>query len=308
MKEIIETIIRNKRPLTMLAAMICGVTLYRPLSAIDAATDATIAPTLIFAMLFVTFCKVKITELKITKLQIWLILFQIVAAPLSYYILLPFGETIAQGAMICFLAPIAMGAVAIGALLGANIATLASYSLLCNIVIAFVAPYFLDIFGNGECTLMQILVRVSPLLVAPLAAAQTLKQIWKRAADWIAEHSQMSFYMWLVSMVVTLSRTTNYVVETRADIVLSTAIGLAAVALVACIAQYAIGRVIGKMYGDPVAGAQSLGQKNTVLVVWLAQTFISPISSIAPTAYIIWQNLVNSFQIYVHDKKNSVDR
>ena len=82
---------------------------------------------LIFMMLFVTFCKVRVRDLKFSMLQVWLMLFQLAATPLSYYPFLPFGEEMAQGAMVTFLMPIAMGAVAIGALLGANIATLASY-------------------------------------------------------------------------------------------------------------------------------------------------------------------------------------
>ncbi|MFR9651056.1 MAG: transporter, partial [Rikenellaceae bacterium] len=56
---------------------------------------------------------------------------------------------------------------------------------------------------------------------------------------------------------------------------------------------------------DRVASSQSLGQKNTVLGVWLALTFLNPVSSIAPTAYIIWQTLFNSFHIYQYDKEQS---
>ena len=53
-----------------------------------------------------------------------------------------------------------------------------------------------------------------------------------------------------------------------------------------------------------MAGGQSLGQKNTVLAVWMAQSFLDPIASIAPTAYIVWQNFVNSYQIYRKDREN----
>jgi len=60
-----------------------------------------------------------------------------------------------------------------------------------------------------------------------------------------------------------------------------------------------------RRYGDAPAGGQSLGQKNTVLAVWMAQSFLDPISSIAPTAYIVWQNFVNSYQIYRHDQRKS---
>ena len=75
-------------------------------------------------------------------------------------------------------------------------------------------------------------------------------------------------------------------------------------ALLICIMQFVLGRRIGRRYGDAVAGGQSLGQKNTVLAVWMSQAFLDPLSSIAPTAYIIWQNFVNSFQIYRKDRKN----
>lgn len=40
-----------------------------------------------------------------------------------------------------------------------------------------------------------------------------------------------------------------------------------------------------------------------MLAVWMAQSFLNPISSIAPTAYIVWQNFVNSYQIYKKDRK-----
>jgi BASS family bile acid:Na+ symporter len=47
-----------------------------------------------------------------------------------------------------------------------------------------------------------------------------------------------------------------------------------------------------------VAGGQGLGQKNTVLAIWMAQTFLNPISSIAPGAYVLWQNMFNSWQVW----------
>jgi hypothetical protein len=64
-------------------------------------------------------------------------------------------------------------------------------------------------------------------------------------------------------------------------------------------------QALGRRYGDAPAGGQSLGQKNTVLAVWMAQSFLDPISSIAPTAYIVWQNFVNSYQIYKKDRETT---
>lgn len=306
--KIVDKIIYNSRPLLMLLCMSCGVLLYKPLTVVNDATNNQLAPLLIFLMLFVTFCKVRIRDLKYTKLHLFMVLFQVVATPLVYYLFLPMGDIIAQGAMVCFLAPVAMAAVAVGAMLGGRVSTIASYTLICNLVIAFVAPYFLDLFGNGECTLQQILWRVAPLLLAPLLMAQLMKLVWRGGAEWIGAHSQMSFYMWLVSMLVTLARTTNFIVDVRDEVSLSLGVGLVFVALFACVMQFVLGRKLGNYFGEAVAGTQSLGQKNTVLAVWLAQSFLSPVSSIAPTAYIIWQNLANSYQMYRHDKLHGKER
>ena len=74
-------------------------------------------------------------------------------------------------------------------------------------------------------------------------------------------------------------------------------IALALLALVCCVAQFVVGRKIGARYGDRVSGAQGLGQKNTVLAIWMALTYLHPIASIAPASYVIWQNIINSGQI-----------
>lgn len=118
----------------------------------------------------------------------------------------------------------------------------------------------------------------------------------------MAAHSQISFYLWLVSLTVIIGRTTTFILDhPEADGAVETA--LAATALVICLVQFRFGRWLGRRYGDAVAGGQSLGQKNTVLAVWMAQSFLDPISSVAPTAYIVWQNFVNSYQIYKKDRE-----
>ncbi len=90
----LDVLRQNKRPLLMLVCMSCGMILYEPLSVVDSATDHVIVPTLIFLMLFVSFCSVRIRDLRITWLQLAMIIFQLVVTPLSYYIFLPFGELI----------------------------------------------------------------------------------------------------------------------------------------------------------------------------------------------------------------------
>lgn len=299
---LLEHLHRNVKTVAMPAAMVVGALLCRPISALEAWTHQMITPTLIFLMLFVTFCRVKPKQMKPSMLHVWLLLFQAVVCIGVYLLLLPLNDIVAQGAMICVLAPVAMAAVVIGGMLGANVATMATYSLLCNMAIALLAPVILTFTGTGVCTFTQILARIAPLLVMPFAAAQFCRFVFPKAAQWVGDHSQISFYMWLASLLVIIGRTTAFIIDLH-DASLSTELWLAFAALVICLVQFKVGRMLGRRYGDPAAGGQSLGQKNTVLAVWMAQSFLNPISSIAPTAYIVWQNFVNSYQIYKKDRE-----
>jgi len=306
MSELLHTIqgriVHNLRTIAMPGGMLVGALFCRPIAALEQASHHLITPALIFMMLFITFCRVKVSDMRLGRIHFQLLLFQLIVSIGVYLLLLPLNDVLAQGAMICVLAPVAMAAVVIGGMLGANITTMATYSLLCNMSIAVVAPVILSIVGNGACTLPGILARVSPLLVLPFFAAQLCRWLLPKASAWIAAHSQMSFYLWLLSLTVIIGRTTSYIIDLGSEQFLLE-IGLALVALVVCLLQFKVGRSVGRRYGDAAAGGQSLGQKNTVLAVWMAQSFLNPVSSIAPTAYIVWQNFVNSYQIYKKDRE-----
>ena len=278
-------------------AMVVGAVLCRPLAYVEAACDNMLTPLLIASMLFLTFCRIDLREMRLRWVHLIMLAVQIVGGVVVFVALRPWlGEVVAQGAMMCVLAPIAMAAVVIGGMLGAKVAPMVSYSLVCNIVTAIVVPPILHAFGNGTCTFMEIISRVAPTLIAPFVVAQALRYTLPKIAKWFADHSSYSFYLWLFSLVLVMGRTTAFIIDTPADI--SVEIELALVALVLCLAQFRLGRYIGERSGDRVAGAQSVGQKNTILAIWLTLNFLNPIASIAPTAYIVWQNFVNSYQIY----------
>lgn len=287
----------NRRTIAMPMGMVVGALCCRPIVRADAAMGGTATPLLIFLMLFFTFCRVRLSQMRLRPLHLWLLGVQTLLCAAVYGILLPLHPTLAQGGLICVLAPIAMAAVVIGGMLGADVATMATFSLVDNMAVAAVAPAVLSAVGNGSCSFWEILMRVTPLLVAPFVAAQLCRAVLPRLADSISRHSQISFWMWLVSLTIIIGRTTSFILDLGSSHLVLEA-GLAFVAGVICIVQFKIGRKIGRRYADPSAGGQSFGQKNTVLAVWMAQSFLDPISSVAPTAYIVWQNFVNSWQIY----------
>ena len=81
---------------------------------------------------------------------------------------------------------------------------------------------------------------------------------------------------------------------------------MVAVTFISCIVQFGVGWKIGRIYGDKVTAGQSLGQKNTVLAIWLGYTFFTPITSVAGGFYSIFHNIINSYQLYEHNKKKGL--
>ncbi len=77
---------------------------------------------------------------------------------------------------------------------------------------------------------------------------------------------------------------------------------LCIIPLVLSVLQFAIGKWVGAKYGDSISAGQALGQKNTVVGIWLALNFLNPYCAIAPCAYVIWQNLINSWQLWAKEK------
>lgn len=293
---------QNIKTLAMPLAMVVGALLCRPLATVEEASQSVLTPLLIAAMLFITFCRIDIRTMRLRWIHLYMLLFQFAGAVAVYYLVTPLmGEIVGQGAMICVMAPIAMAAVVIGGMLGANVATMVTYSLVCNIVTALIAPTMLHAFGNGTCTFAEIIMRVAPTLVAPFVVAQLCRALWRRGAEWFATHSSLSFYLWLISLVLVLGRTTCFILDTEADAFVE--VELALISLVLCLTQFSVGRAMGRLDGDIVACGQSVGQKNTILAVWMSLNFLNPLASIAPTAYIVWQNLLNSWQIYRYNKQ-----
>lgn len=294
--------LRRNKSVAMPVVMVLGMVLCRPVTAFNDFTGDVIPPALIFVMLFFTFCRVDPRRMRFSWMHAAMLVFQIAGGVGAWFALRHFNPIIAQGVMICILTPIAAAAIAVGGMLGADIVSMTSYSMICNTVIALVAPVVFTFAGNGECTFAEIMARVVPLLVMPFVAAQLCRRFLPRVSGWVERHAQVSFYAWLLSLFFIMGSTTVFIAE-YPDLNVAVAVTLAAAALVVCLFQFAAGRFIGRLFGDSLTCGQSLGQKNTVLAIWMAQSFLDPLSCIAPTAYIVWQNAVNSVEIYRHDAR-----
>jgi BASS family bile acid:Na+ symporter len=283
-------------------AMIIGGLTYKWVSSLSFLT-----PYLLFAMLLLTFCKISFKDIRFHLAHLWLLLFQLVVSIGLYYFLLPFNPIIAQGAMLCVLVPTATAAAVITGMLGGNVGFLTTYVLFYNIAVAIVAPIYFSMTGvHEELTFMQsvwyICQKTFPILILPLLIAIALRYGLPKIHKALLSIPKLAFYLWVVALTIVTGSTVQFMLNQR-EATYGTEIGLLITSLILCCLQFLVGRRIGKHYGDPVSSGQGLGQKNTILAIWMAQTYLNPLTAIAPAGYILWQNLINSYQLYRKGKR-----
>ena len=288
---------------TLPLAMITGAVTY-PISG----QLSVLTPYLIFVMLLLTFCKLSPREIKFHPAHGKLLLIQIIGSLLAYAVCYNINPIIAQGALICVLAPTATSAAVITGMLGGSVAFLTSYLIFCNITVAIAVPLLFPLLGSPIempfiDSVIYICSQVGPILVLPLIVAWIIRYALPKLHEKILRIHQLSFYLWAVALMIVTGRTVKFLIEQEnPDYFVE--IGCAIVAMIICCGQFLLGRRIGRKYGDPVSSGQGLGQKNTILAIWMAQVYLNPISSVAPAAYVLWQNIINSYQLWLRKRNN----
>ena len=266
-----------------------------------------IIPYLIFVMLLFTYIKLSWRGIVFTKMHLWLLVFQLVASVLVYWAISPFSQVLAQGTMVCILAPTATSAPVIAGMLRGNVLSLTGYSLISNLLVVIAAPIIFSYIGYHQLPFIdsafQISKKVIFLLVFPLILAILINRFTPKFGVFLQRKTQISFYLWSIALAVVSGRTLEFIIAQGDSNILIECL-LAFFALLVCGIQFWFGRRIGRKYDDTVAGGQGLGQKNTILAIWMAQVYLNPIASIGPGAYVLWQNIINSWQVWRSRKKN----
>ncbi|WP_106830215.1 transporter [Parabacteroides pacaensis] len=261
-----------------------------------------LTPYLIFSMLLVTFCKISFKNMKIHPLHVSLLLIQLVGCLLIYGIIRIVNPVVSEGALICLLAPTATSAAVITGMLGGDIAFLTTYTLFSSVGVAIAAPIIFSFLGTHQdmsfwSSFFYICKQVIPLLILPLLVAWLLQRFVPIIHRKILATRQLGFYLWAVALAIVTGKTVVFLLNQQHPDY-TNEILLAVVSLVVCVGQFLTGRALGKRYKDPISAQQGLGQKNTILAIWMAQVYLTPISSIAPAAYVLWQNIINSYQLW----------
>ena len=275
---------------------------------------AILTPALIFAQLLLTFCKVEVHELKPKSWHGWLLLFQSVSCLVvaSILILCPMEEVyreVFEGAMVCLICPTATAAAVITGKLGGSAASLTTYTLLSNLLAAISVPLVFPLVEpHAEITFwvafLKILSKVFPLLLFPFFLAWFLRVFLPKVHHFLLGFHDAAFYLWGVALAIVSGQTVRSLMNSEAPVFVEVLIALAG--LVACCIQFYLGKKIGGHYKERISGGQALGQKNTVLAIWMAYTYLNPLSSVGPGSYVLWQNIINSYQLWKKRRKSEM--
>ena len=289
------------KPWMLPISMVCGVVFHGYIHHI-----AFLTPYLIFVMLLITFCRIDPRHIRVDGLSARLLCVQLFVALGLYLALREVNPVLAQGAFICVFCPTATAAPVVTGMLGGSVPRLVSYSLISNVTVAVTAPLAFTMMGSGDVGFLStagtIGAKVAPLILLPLVVAIAMRRVTPKAHRMLSEHQVISFYVWAVSLLIVVGNSVSFIMKEPSDAAW-TIIWLALLSGATCVFQFITGRLIGRMMGDKISGAQGLGQKNTVLAIWMAMTYLNPLSSVAPAAYVAWQNTINSWQLYRHQRK-----
>ena len=229
------------KPFVLPAAIACGLLFHDAIKFI-----APLSPYLIFMMLLLTFTSIDLHKIRLTRLQLWLLLIQISVCWIPYVLLRGYSSDVAAGLFMCVFISTATAAPVVTKMLGGSVEMLVSYSLTSNLAFALLAPPFLSIISDTAdvsvaATLLYIARGVLPLLLVPLLVAYLLGRYAPELRSRISRYSSLSFYLWALALLIVVGNAVGLALEQQgAGIVQFAALFVGSAVL--CAVQFYAGR------------------------------------------------------------------
>ena len=274
-----------------------------------------VQPVFMATMLFLQFNTISPHDLRFRKWHFIVLAFQVVMfIALTWVVtLLPDGDAriLTECAMLCFICPTAAAAGVITGKLGGSLSDTVSYVVLINIAAAVIIPIVIPIVNPvGGMSFLSgftaICMRVFPLLVLPLLLAWAIRYTLRRLQRWLMRFTDWAFYFWGLALTFSIYLATRALLNSGISV--WTAVMIGVLSLVCTIVQFAVGRFAGRICGksknraetrsDEITAGQALGQKNSGFLIWVGYSYMTPVTSVAGGLYSIWQNVINSLELY----------
>ena len=274
-----------------------------------------IFPLFVFLTLLVTFCKVDFHQMRPHRWHVGILVAQLLLIAANVAVILwlkslqdSLSVLLCEALLTCIIGPSASASPVVVGKLGGNISTMTTYVLISSLASALLIPLVFPMLEQAVhvdffSAFLIILEKVSLVLLLPLVLGWLIQHYAKPLQQRIAAMPNLSFYCWSISLSITTGITVKNIVHSSASLVLLLAI--AATTLVLCFVQFVIGRGVGRRLGEEINAGQALFQKNTALSIWVAYMYLSPVASIGAGCYVLWQNIINSFELWQFRKNNA---
>lgn len=273
---------------------------------------ASIFPLSLFLVLFVTFCKVDFHLMRPRRWHAVLGLAQLALIVVPTVAILAMrlsgvALVLAECALLCLIAPCASAAPVVTAKLGGDLTGMTTYMFMSNFASSLLIPLVFPLVDPRidmpfVSAFLHILWRVCSILVLPMLLAFVVKHYMKWLHRRVVAVNDLPFYLWCCLLVIITGTTVRNIVHSESSGSLLP--WIAVVSLLLCVVQFALGRLLGRGSGREVETGQGLGQKNTAFAIWVASAYLNPLSSVGPGCYILWQNLINSWEIHRHTHRH----
>ena len=292
----------TRRMLCLVGAMALGggvPALFRPAGAFFENCAGDFVPPMVMLMLLFSFIDVKFSRESTGWSHLRIPLFMVALATCAYFAVgkLTGNEDFAVMAFLIGMTPTANAAPVITGLLGRreDYATVSVVSTNLFTAVAL-APVSALVFGDAlEIDTFSLAWKTMMLVGVPFALSVIFRNFMKPVAAFIRRWKFLSFYLWMVMLFTVCAQSSAYVSKQEH---LSPTLLLEIFALAASLC--AINFAAGYFLGEPRFRrecSQSLGQKNTMLMLWVGLAFFNPVVALGPTFSVVCHNLWNSWQL-----------
>lgn len=297
---------------TLPVAMVVGIVLYAltPALFIERSEGGTgivahLFPITLFITLFATFARLDFRSMRLHHWHLSLLLAQTALVTVLLLIALahPNGSSpklLLTSLLTCAIAPCAAGAPVVTSQLGGSLASMTTFMLLSCLLCVVTIPLAFSLIeptaGQGLlATAIALLQRLAAVLLLPLICGALVHSSVPRLYNWLMRHPQLSFYAWCLSLAMISGITVHNILSasTCAATLWLIAIG----SLLICLLHYIVGSLIGRHCSELINARQGMFQKNTALAIYIATIFLPPAAAIGAGCYVLWQNIVNSYEL-----------
>lgn len=261
----------------------------------------------LMVMLFLIFLQVKVQGLRPRKTH-WLILTANILIGLSFWQLasLSGSRDLAHAAFFTGITPTASAAPVIMRFLGGEVEFVVTSFLTTNVGVSLSLTGLIPLV-TGNFTLkflLNVAWNLFFLIGIPMSAAFVIRKIYPKAKEIAPKLANFSYLLWICMLFLTASSASEYIRKSAVSPMIL--LEIAGISALICMVNFTLGYCLaGKEFRHE--SSQSLGQKNTMFTLSLAMTFAGPLAALGPTFYVLWHNLWNGIQLYLHDLRKNED-